>query len=308
MIYQTAHIKNFRGIEELKLDYLGLLNVFVGGNSVGKTSILEALALGTSIIDADEKIHNINETDEDFTSVSQVIDSALISVVNNFRSRYTDHFAEGGDGNLLPKRFSVIRKMVEGYDFYKTNLFFVDSQGNRKSKISILLDNKTFTGMCTEDFQQDSPPEIFYEIGNVSDLNQNQTLPSNHSTMELPIDPEGEILKMANRVKTVLALKSNMLYFTSTPLNVMRETYRAVEKLQDNIHKLDILLEFLRETFPQHNLQDLRLKSTEKIICRMGSVFFPLEVMGEGFKKILLIQSKLLGAVCKRHSYLFLLQ
>ena len=42
---KNLEIKNFRGIEYLKIDKLSKINIFVGRNGIGKTSVLEALAL-----------------------------------------------------------------------------------------------------------------------------------------------------------------------------------------------------------------------------------------------------------------------
>ena len=45
---EIIHIKNFRGIKELKLDNLGQINIIAGKNNTSKSSILEALALSLS--------------------------------------------------------------------------------------------------------------------------------------------------------------------------------------------------------------------------------------------------------------------
>lgn len=42
---QSFHIENFRGFERLDLEELGTVNLLVGANSTGKTSVLEALAI-----------------------------------------------------------------------------------------------------------------------------------------------------------------------------------------------------------------------------------------------------------------------
>lgn len=42
---KNLEIKNFRGIDHLKIDKLSKINIFVGRNGIGKTSILEALWL-----------------------------------------------------------------------------------------------------------------------------------------------------------------------------------------------------------------------------------------------------------------------
>jgi hypothetical protein len=44
-MYRRIRIKNFRGLRDLIVDDLGRLNLFVGPNNVGKTSVLEALWL-----------------------------------------------------------------------------------------------------------------------------------------------------------------------------------------------------------------------------------------------------------------------
>lgn len=49
MIYKTLEIENFRGIKHLKIDDLNAINVFVGKNNSGKSSILEAIFLLTGI-------------------------------------------------------------------------------------------------------------------------------------------------------------------------------------------------------------------------------------------------------------------
>ncbi len=46
--YTTLEVENFKGIREMKLEGLGMVNVFVGGNNVGKTSVLQALAIANN--------------------------------------------------------------------------------------------------------------------------------------------------------------------------------------------------------------------------------------------------------------------
>ncbi len=43
--YTTLEVQNFKGIREMTLDGLGMVNVFVGDNNVGKTSVLQAIAV-----------------------------------------------------------------------------------------------------------------------------------------------------------------------------------------------------------------------------------------------------------------------
>lgn len=42
---QSVHVRNFRGLKDLKVDGLGRINLFAGRNNSGKTALLEALSL-----------------------------------------------------------------------------------------------------------------------------------------------------------------------------------------------------------------------------------------------------------------------
>ena len=45
LILDSLEIRNFRGLKELRIEKLGRVNLIVGKNNVGKTSVLEALRL-----------------------------------------------------------------------------------------------------------------------------------------------------------------------------------------------------------------------------------------------------------------------
>ena len=49
MIYKDIEIQNFRGIKKLAIKNLSNVNLFVGKNNCGKTSVLEAIFLTTGI-------------------------------------------------------------------------------------------------------------------------------------------------------------------------------------------------------------------------------------------------------------------
>ncbi|HPG42106.1 MAG TPA: AAA family ATPase [bacterium] len=72
MQYQSLHINNFRGIEELEINDMRQLNLLVGRNNCGKSSILEALFLlsGMSNPQLPVNIHNFRNIllikDDDF--------------------------------------------------------------------------------------------------------------------------------------------------------------------------------------------------------------------------------------------------
>ena len=49
--YEQLKIENFRGIKSLEIDDLARVNLFVGRNNCGKTSVLEAASLLTGMSD-----------------------------------------------------------------------------------------------------------------------------------------------------------------------------------------------------------------------------------------------------------------
>ena len=51
--FKNIDIKNFRGIEHLKIDDFSRVNVLVGHNNSGKSSVLEALMLQTGMSNPD---------------------------------------------------------------------------------------------------------------------------------------------------------------------------------------------------------------------------------------------------------------
>ena len=59
--FKNLEIKNFRGIEHLTIDDLSRVNVFLGQNSSGKSSVLESLLLlmGMSNPDLPQSINYI---------------------------------------------------------------------------------------------------------------------------------------------------------------------------------------------------------------------------------------------------------
>ena len=56
-MYKRVHIKNFRGLRELMIDDLGRVNLIVGENGVGKTSLLEAIWL---LLNAGESVQSVS--------------------------------------------------------------------------------------------------------------------------------------------------------------------------------------------------------------------------------------------------------
>jgi len=90
MRYNTFTIQNFRGIEQLTIDDLKMVNLLVGRNNCGKTSVLEAFFLlsGMSNPQLPVNIHVFRDlifsSDEDFSYMFKDLDFSIpISISGN---------------------------------------------------------------------------------------------------------------------------------------------------------------------------------------------------------------------------------
>lgn len=140
MQYQNLTIKNFRGIEKLKLTDLKMVNLLVGKNNCGKTSVLEALFLlsGMSNPQLSVNIHLFRDlvlgNDEDFSFMFRDLDFSIPITISarldnkrrklNINPLYADYSPRRIEKqkqiipqpDTLPSSTSVVR-LVEGLDF-----------------------------------------------------------------------------------------------------------------------------------------------------------------------------------------------
>ncbi len=67
LILDSLEIRNFRGLRELRIEHLGRVNLIVGKNNVGKTSVLEALRLYAQPGSPDVVLNLLRTRDELFS-------------------------------------------------------------------------------------------------------------------------------------------------------------------------------------------------------------------------------------------------
>ena len=77
LMLNSLEIRNFRAFQELKIEHLGRVNLLVGKNNVGKTSLLEAIQLYASQDSAPTSIWEImrkrREVSEPFVTVKEML-------------------------------------------------------------------------------------------------------------------------------------------------------------------------------------------------------------------------------------------
>ena len=116
MGYKSIKIENFRGIKTLEISDLKRVNLLVGRNNCGKTSILEAFFLvsGISVPDLTVKIHNfrglILTNDEDFSYMFSNLDfSSQIHIKASIDNQKRDL-------SITPNYSDLIQKQIEGHE------------------------------------------------------------------------------------------------------------------------------------------------------------------------------------------------
>lgn len=119
----TFTIGRFRGIQDLKLEELGQINLLVGDNNSGKTSVLEALSLYSSPLDA-RKWRQVANSREVLTNGASL--TSALSLVDRLTWLF---FQQESDESISPETpgllltapgFSPLREMSANYRKYLT--------------------------------------------------------------------------------------------------------------------------------------------------------------------------------------------
>ncbi len=161
--YTTLHVENFKGIREMKLDGLGMVNVFVGDNNVGKTSVLQAIHLGSFLDFNDRQLRDDLATNPHLRKVTpndmarQMIRSA--SQFWGEQKNAEDLLYLGSLNNAWSITINGHQAKFSQYDFFSNN------HSRKKQKIQVGTDqhgNVVFMMKAYE--HQFLPTHIFPEI------------------------------------------------------------------------------------------------------------------------------------------------
>ena len=252
MLMDSFEVENFRSLKHLKLEKLARVNLLVGKNNSGKTSVLEALFALTRIEVADwfdllENNRGIDYSDHDFSSLFYGLSSKNIVQVGAY-------YRDTGRG---PKRFR-----------FRLDLITESARSRRKERKILRVSILAGTGKTPHSFTlknaSDEDDEAEYiGVSDGADEFLEDGLPSN-------IEPRHS---------------SELL---STGINLTQLS----EELSDLIlgKEENVLLAIMQEVDPR--IISLVLDAKGQVHFNLGNGFdslFPINFMGEGIQRLLCV-------------------
>ncbi|MFH1096533.1 MAG: AAA family ATPase [Candidatus Desantisbacteria bacterium] len=248
MRYQSLSIENFRGIINLEITDMKRVNLLVGRNNCGKTSVLEAVFLlsGMSNPQLPINIHNFRDlvlaSDEDFSYMFRNLDfSVPISIMGNIDNC---------------KRNLSITPLYVDYS----------PQQSKKSKQKEIINQQENITVST------SFARLVEGINLVFKNHQNQKF-------------QGQISLKESKMLVADNYKEDLKCSYLNPKTIMVQIDKRMEGLLIQ-KKLDTVISVLKNIEPK--VMDIRMGANGMIYVDVGANnLLPLNIMGDGMRLIL---------------------
>jgi AAA15 family ATPase/GTPase len=256
MGFNSIRIQNFRGIKDLHLSGLERINLFVGGNNTGKTSVLEAIFLATGMSNPQLAL-NID-----------AFRTLLHNEADDFRFVF-----HGLDYNNSPKLESVLNEKEERVLNIKPLLRAASNQDSRVFKKGTSNDI-TSTNAQGGLFAEGLSFEFEQKLPHAQRIIQKSTisLDDGRFTIQPPKTYKESLFGV---------------FLSSTSNSFNSDTSKRLEKLLIN-KKKDEIIKLLNIVDP--NIKDLQLGAGEIIYFDIGlDRFIPSNLSGDGSRRLLTI-------------------
>lgn len=268
MLMDSFEVENFRSLKHLKLEKLARVNLLVGKNNSGKTSVLESLlslvgAGGISWIAIIEKERKLAGAKSDFRYLFYKFDTRLTIRLT------AEHRMTGGT-----RAEASARLLVE----VKTQEKFASNGGNKAA-----LEAIAFSKVLQQPAATSLINTIYFPSSEQLDFHIKRSEQSPHYDVSIP-EETTQILRRGIDFPAAFRNSSSEILMTE----IDRETLsQKVEKLKFN--KLEgELLRPLRMLEPR--IQQMDIGSGGQIYLDLGEEFrtlLPLELVGEGVQRLL---------------------
>ena len=110
---ENITIHQFRGLKELELKDLGQINLLVGVNNSGKTSVLEALSIYCNSLDLRSWLSTASQR-EDSSSTSRTLSLDSLRWLFDKEKPQTGTILISGNGTFAIKKMRAIYEEIEG--------------------------------------------------------------------------------------------------------------------------------------------------------------------------------------------------
>jgi len=149
---ESFHIEKFRGLQDVKLEGLGQINLLVGVNNSGKTSVLEAIALYCSPLSLREWINVARQRDQENRLLSPL--DALTWLFPHYSGLDDNELYKGeirinSTGDFSIKKLLATCEVLEGIKLSSKEPI------NHQAKFLIDVDNSDLNKMSEEDNEVD---------------------------------------------------------------------------------------------------------------------------------------------------------
>ena len=133
---ENITIHQFRGLKELELKDLGQINLLVGVNNSGKTSVLEALSIYCNSLDLRSWLSTASQR-EDSSSTSRTLSLDSLRWLFDKEKPQTGTILISGNGTFAIKKMRAIYEEIEG-------MFFPKKANHRVSRIEQLTEQAIY--------------------------------------------------------------------------------------------------------------------------------------------------------------------
>lgn len=267
-------INSFRGIENLEIDDLGAVNIIVGDNNAGKTSVLEAIQF-LCVPNKYNLIQVARQREKSKMRVSMGLVDALLYLFKNSYSDY-DYLRMEVAGKILGEFGNVCVKGNIGtqlIDMSEYRAHHVMRERGKEGGSPEEVD--TFFGRIESSFKMNEQLSFLKEDDKEFEIN-------NYSRIRVDLSNQNVIIptKMVLTFDHVLENSFNAITRSS------RIKDKAITLLQD---------EFDDDILDMRIISDSHNSRYTPVIEKKSGEYIPLPVYGDGMKKMLTILNAILN-------------
>lgn len=256
--YEQLKIEKFRGIKSLEIDDLARVNLFVGRNNCGKTSVLEAASLLTGMSDPTlilgiENLRGINLSES--------------SHLRNFfyRQKYTEGFRLFGKQKTESRELNV-RPIYENFNAGQVG----SAPSNNSARVRDAIETYTLRSTAEQS------------------LNGLKFRFTHSAKKSRQYEATMRLVKSGD---SPFSFQSDEEYKENTPFWFLGQQYdpNLVDRMLNEKRK-DVLMGYLQAIEP--NVQDIRIGLDGVVMVDIGTDnFLPINHLGDGVVRILNILS-----------------